>query len=76
MGSVVVSLIYTVRVVGHWVSGLRTVGYHDRVFAGDGFICDSLGEVDCEEDRVLLSAGVVERCFEEDLVELEDAIGW
>lgn len=41
------------------------VGDHDGGLDGDGFVGDGLGEIDCEEHRVVLSAGGIERCFEQ-----------
>ena len=38
---------------------------YDRGLEGDGFVGDSFGEVDCEEDRVVLSAGRVEGSFQQ-----------
>lgn len=36
--------------------GMRTIGYDTRVVAFNGLVCDSLGEVDGQEDRVHLAA--------------------
>lgn len=36
---------------------------YDRGLESDSFIGDGFGEVDCKENRVILSAGRVERSF-------------
>lgn len=44
---------------------LRTIGYDDGVLSLNGFVCDSFGEVDCEEDRVHVPAKRIEWSLEE-----------
>jgi hypothetical protein len=45
-------------------TGPRTVCYHNGVFSDDGFVGDSLRQVNSQEDRVSLPSGMVEGGFE------------
>jgi hypothetical protein len=45
-------------------NGPRTVCNHDRVFSRDGFVGDSLRQINSQEDRVSLPSGMVEGGFE------------
>ena len=48
------------------VSDERTVGYDNRISALNGFVGDSLGEVNGKEGRVHLATDGVEGRFEKD----------
>lgn len=47
----------------HWTG--HTVGHHNRVLALDRFICDGCGEVNGQQDRVLLAPRWIEGGFKE-----------
>ena len=45
--------------------GMRTIGYDARVVAFNGLVCDSLGEIDGQEDRVHLAADGIKGRFQQ-----------
>ena len=51
------------RMLKPWVR--HTVCDNHRVAVFNGFVGNGCGQVNCEEDRVLLYPGFVERSFEE-----------